>query len=207
MIISCGSCAKRYNFDESRLKGRSSGTLRCPNCKAPIAISVPMFEEGPAAAPAPADASAAVAAPAVPGNTQSPGDMTTRLEADANLLPTSQKVPGGGLAMPQGLKISLAVLQGKDSGKIFPVEKPAVILGRGDADVLLDDAEVSRHHACLEVHGPRLVLKDLGSTNGTFVNDVKITQCEMENREEFRVGATRLMVILTDLKPETGDMS
>jgi hypothetical protein len=199
MIVSCGSCDKRYNFDESRLKGRTSGTLRCPNCKASIPIAIPERNEGPAVVNTPS--SAAV----VPGTPQAPGDMTTRLEADANLLPTSQKVPGGGLAMPAGLKISLAVLQGKDSGRIFPVEKLAVILGRGEADVLLDDAEVSRHHACIEVHGPRIVLKDLGSTNGTFVNDVKITQCEMENRGEFRVGGTRLMVILTDRDPESGE--
>jgi pSer/pThr/pTyr-binding forkhead associated (FHA) protein len=48
------------------------------------------------------------------------------------------------------------------------------------------------------VHGARVVLKDLGSTNGIFVNDVKVSQSEIENRAEFRLGGTRLMLIMTD---------
>ena len=90
----------------------------------------------------------------------------------------------------------------KDSGRIFLVEKPRVILGRGDADVVLNDTEVSRQHAAIEVHSGRVVLKDLGSTNGTFVNDVKVSQTEIDNRAEFRVGGTRLMLIMTDTSTE-----
>ena len=68
--------------------------------------------------------------------------------------------------------------------------------------VVLSDSEVSRQHASIEVHGSKVVLKDLGSTNGTFVNDQKVTQCEIENRAEFRVGGTVLMLIMTDTGPE-----
>ena len=78
------------------------------------------------------------------------------------------------------------------------MEKPRFIIGRGEADVVLNDTEVSRQHAAIEVHAGRVVLKDLGSTNGTFVNDVKVSQSEIDNRAEFRVGGTRLMLIMTD---------
>ena len=77
-------------------------------------------------------------------------------------------------------------------------------MGRADADIILDDGEVSRHHACLEIHGAKVVLRDLGSTNGTFINDTKITQTELENRAEFRLGGTRLMLILTDTESDMG---
>ena len=127
-----------------------------------------------------------------------PGDETTRLDQDANLLSKSTKVPQGDLSLPAERRLSLAVLQGKDSGRIFLVDKPRVILGRGEADIVLNDTEISRQHAAIEVHGSRVVLKDLGSTNGIFVNDVKVSQSEIENRTEFRLGGTRLMLIMTD---------
>lgn len=174
MIVDCGGCSKRYRFDPAKLQGRESATLKCPNCKGTITVTAPTH----------------------------PGDRTTRLAADADLLPTSAKVRGGDLVMPSARRISLAVLDGKDKGRIFNVDRPRVTIGRSDADITVEDTEVSRQHAVLEMHGPRCVLKDLGSTNGTFVNDQKITQCEIENHGEFRVGGTRLMLMLIDIEKD-----
>ncbi len=111
-------------------------------------------------------------------------------------------MPGGDLSLPLSRRFSLAVLQGKDSGRIFPIDRPLVVLGRSDADIVLNDPEISRQHAAIEVHGAKVVLKDLGSTNGTFINDVKIAQTEIDNRAEFRVGGTVLMLIMTDAEPD-----
>lgn len=173
MIVSCGGCGKRYKFDEAKLAGRASVTLRCPGCQASISVQAPDI-----------------------------GDRTTRLDADADLLAQSSPVRGGDLAMPLRRRLSVAVLEGKDSGRIFPIDRPRVVIGRGEADIVLDDSEVSRQHACIEVHGLRVVLKDLGSTNGTFVNEVKTAQTEMDNRAEFRVGGTRLMLIVTETETD-----
>ncbi len=51
-------------------------------------------------------------------------------------------------------------------------------LGRdsGTAAVVLDDSDVSRRHARLEIVDNDLVLTDLSSTNGTYVNDVQVTR-------------------------------
>ncbi|MFQ5876853.1 MAG: FHA domain-containing protein [Acidobacteriota bacterium] len=179
MIVACGGCGKRYRFDEAKLGGRTSAVLRCPNCKGSIAVT------GPARV----------------------GDQTTRLDADAAQLPASAKVPKGSLAMPPSRRISIAVLAGKESGRIFIMDRPQVTIGRSDADIVLDDPEVSRQHVALEVHGPRIVLRDLGSTNGTFVDDVKISQMEIQNRAEFRIGSTRLMLILIDTESDLEPVS
>ncbi len=174
MIVTCGGCSKRYRFDVAKLQGRASANLRCPGCGATITITKP----------------------------GDPGDRTTRIDADANQIPTSSRVPAGDLTLPPSRRVSLAVLQGKDSGRIFPVDKPLVVLGRADSDVVLNDPEISRQHAAIEVHGGKVVLKDLGSTNGTFINDVKIAQTEIENRAEFRIGGTVLMLIMTATEPD-----
>jgi predicted Zn finger-like uncharacterized protein len=170
VIVTCTSCSRRYNLDDSRLGGRTSATVRCPNCKTSIQVTL-----GPA-----------------------PGDQTTRLDADASLLPAHANVPQGGLAMPSGVRVSLAILQGKAAGTIFKVERPSTVIGRVESDLNLDDPEVSRQHARLEIQGARVVLRDLGSTNGTFVNEVKVAEAELQDRSEFRVGGTHLMLILRD---------
>lgn len=124
-----------------------------------------------------------------------------RLPADASLLPAPEHVVAGEPSLAPGTRVSLAVLEGKEAGRMIRVERASVIIGRHGADVLLDDPEVSRHHAQLDIHGTRGVVRDLGSTNGTFVNDRKVSEAEIENRGEFRVGGTRLMLILTEEDP------
>jgi len=169
MIVTCAACAKKYKFDEGKLAGRPSVSLTCPNCQTPITISAP-----------------------------EPGDQTSRLDVDALQISRAEKVPVGSLVMPTKRRLSLAVLEGQDSGRIFTIDRPRTVVGRGEADIVINDSEISRQHAAIEVHGARVVVKDLGSTNGVFVNDVKVSQAELENRAEFRLGGTRLMLIIAD---------
>jgi len=72
-----------------------------------------------------------------------------------------------------------------------------MVIGRAGSDVLLNDPECSRQHAAIEVSDDKVFLVDLGSTNGTYVADKRITQLELENRSEFDVGSTTLMLIRT----------
>jgi len=175
MIVTCSGCSKRYNFDEAKLQGRKSGTLRCPACNTTIEVQ----------------------APAV-------GDQTTRLDADANLVAARPQGHRGSPRLPSDQRIALAVLEGKDAGQIFQIDHPKMILGRTGADIALDDGEISRQHACLEVHGERIILRDMDSTNGTFVDENKISEMEIENQSEFRLGGTRLMLILTASSSDPG---
>ncbi|HZM69236.1 MAG TPA: FHA domain-containing protein [Candidatus Cryosericum sp.] len=170
MIVTCTSCGRRYNLDPAKLGGRVEATVRCPNCKTSLQVKL-----GPP-----------------------PGDETARLDADASLLPAHPQVPQGGLLMPAGMRVSLAVLQGKAAGTIYKVERASTVIGRVESDVNVDDPEVSRQHARLEIQGSRVVLRDLGSTNGTFVNEVKVAEVELQDRSEFRIGGTHFMLILMD---------
>jgi serine/threonine protein kinase len=107
---------------------------------------------------------------------------------------------GIALRLPPGKRLSLAVLDGPQRGKTIPMEKPRLVLGRtgGGADVELNDGEASRTHAVIECHGQRILLRDLGSTNGTFVGESRIIDSALQDRTEFRIGRTRLMLIVAD---------
>jgi sulfite reductase (NADPH) flavoprotein alpha-component len=63
-------------------------------------------------------------------------------------------------------------------------------LGRdsGTAAVVLDDRDVSRRHARIEIVDNELVLTDLGSTNGTYVNDARVTRRVLVPGDRMRIG-------------------
>jgi hypothetical protein len=68
-------------------------------------------------------------------------------------------------------KLRVATAAGLKSGAAYDLSQGAV-LGRGDqADIVLEDSFASSQHARLAPHGDVIVLEDLGSTNGTYLND------------------------------------
>jgi pSer/pThr/pTyr-binding forkhead associated (FHA) protein len=99
--------------------------------------------------------------------------------------------------VPEGWEIVLDMTAGPGSKRSFRVTRSRVLIGRGSVDVALPDPRVSRRHASLEVYGAALLLiKDLGSTNGTFVNGRRVTACELADGDEIRVGDTTLIATI-----------
>lgn len=102
----------------------------------------------------------------------------------------------GRIPLPEGWEISLDVIDGPDTGKSFQIKQSRVLIGRS-VDVTLDDPRVSRRHASLEVYGAACVLlKDLDSTNGTFVNSRRVRTVELQDGDEIQVGGTTLSLTL-----------
>lgn len=225
MIIECSSCAARYQYEVGRFEGKLSKKIRCAKCQQVFEIRNPDLAEPAAAvaaaapAPTPAAPAPTPAAPEpAPTVTGAPaadatpprevradaGDMTMsrgRQPAPAPVAEADAPPPGrtsGELQIPKDRRFSVAITEGTDAGKVFRIENPRVTIGRTGAEVPLDDSEVSREHAAIEVRNSVVLLKDLGSTNGTFVNGKRITEdYELQNQDEFVVGVTTLMLIVT----------
>jgi signal transduction histidine kinase len=89
----------------------------------------------------------------------------------------------------------LIVIRGADEGKQFELTAPQVLIGRDAANqIRLNDTEVSRRHACLEKTPEGYRLRDVGSANGTFVNQQKITQeILLQAGDHIQVGQTHLV--------------
>jgi hypothetical protein len=69
------------------------------------------------------------------------------------------------------------------------LQKLPAVLGRlGRSDIRIEDASVSREHARLFESGGRLFIADLNSSNGTFVNDRRVTRSEVETGDRIRLG-------------------
>lgn len=83
-------------------------------------------------------------------------------------------------------------------GDHYPLLAAITVLGRDNsADVILDDPGISRQHTEIRVtsDGPHLVanIRDLGSTNGTFVNSERITSQRLADGDRINVGRTALI--------------
>jgi hypothetical protein len=83
-------------------------------------------------------------------------------------------------------------------GDHYPLLAAITILGRDNsADVILDDPGISRQHTEIRVtnDGPHLItnIRDLGSTNGTFVNGERITSRRLTDGDRVNVGRTKLI--------------
>jgi len=92
------------------------------------------------------------------------------------------------LALPQDKWISLKVLEGNEAGTVFPVAKPRITIGRSNADITINDRVVSRLHCALEISEDSVLLRDLGSTNGTIVGNQLVETATLTSGSTFRVG-------------------
>ncbi|HUU14227.1 MAG TPA: FHA domain-containing protein [Terriglobia bacterium] len=104
---------------------------------------------------------------------------------------------GRRLHLPENAEISLRALEGRESGTVYAVPKPRMTIGRANADIIDHDPMMSRIHCALEVSDEGIRLLDLGSTNGTFVNDQQIESAALSNGSTFRAGEHLFQVVIS----------
>ena len=81
-----------------------------------------------------------------------------------------------------------------------PVNQTEFLIGRGpDCDLRLRNNSVSRHHCILRVAADEATLIDLGSSNGTYLNNERVrSQAPLHTGDELRVGTCRFLLDLGD---------
>jgi transcriptional regulator with PAS, ATPase and Fis domain len=107
-------------------------------------------------------------------------------------------------------RAQLSVLSGPEKGMSWLMEMDVIRIGSADTeDIVLTDPTVSRHHA--EIHRGRdgVILRDLSSTNGTFVGSVRAKEIYLGPDTRFRVGRTELLFTpadeVIDVEPSQND--
>jgi adenylate cyclase len=82
----------------------------------------------------------------------------------------------------------------------FPV-RDRLSLGRNPQrnNICISDREVSKEHAVVERRGSEVVVRDLGSSNGTFVNENKISEVRLKDGDVVRVGTTQIVYMAAEV--------
>jgi hypothetical protein len=119
------------------------------------------------------------------------------VEAGEVRQPVSDLPRMGGVQFPGRPRLVVAGSQpgtGMETGSTYELQTPVTLLGRGtDCDLRMVDPGVSRHHAELRVEEGQVVLVDLGSTNGTFVNGQPMRRVVLTDGTNVTLGRTTLV--------------
>jgi pSer/pThr/pTyr-binding forkhead associated (FHA) protein len=100
------------------------------------------------------------------------------------------------------MEVRLLVANGRKAGQIVPVSGPKFFVGRAEDCHLRPRSDtVSRHHCALLIEGALVLVRDLGSKNGTFVNDERVRpEAEVKNGDRLRIGQLEFEVqMVTDI--------
>jgi len=125
-----------------------------------------------------------VQAPADDGDEPQQGELGHTMVYSPDRAARPLGAPGTATAGP-------ALLVGAGKRRVLSGER--LVLGRSrDCDVVLDDPNVSRHHAELRREGDGWVVADLGSTNGIKVNGRRVGQVALSDRDQITLGRSTL---------------
>lgn len=192
------------------LLGPPGVTIAAESTRSPGVFTVRATHIDPARAPGDAGSSASGRSAGASATSRPRSELGARRapEPSAGALPGRGGAPldaqeGGTRAMrplemplgPTGFE-SLA-LSGTLGGRsmTWPLSGARVRIGRGlDNDVVLDDASVSRHHAEITRENGRAEVRDLGSTNGTWVNAGRVDVAPLQPGDQVAFGAVHLEV-------------
>ena len=129
------------------------------------------------------------------------GPMTARISASEDMVTDRRPSELEGRSREGFL---LRALDGADSGATFVLAdaQPRVLLGKSSACVVrLTDPQVSRRHAAFTWEGEQLHVSDLASSNGTYVNGLRIDDAWLAGGEIIQVGQTHLRVEQAEAEP------
>ncbi|MCO6509414.1 MAG: protein kinase [Aridibacter famidurans] len=108
------------------------------------------------------------------------------------------------------MNVTLRVIAGPHTGRVFSFsEHETFLIGRSDAAhfCLPEDRFFSRHHCLLEIAPPQIFIRDLGSTNGTYVNGQRIDAVHLKSGDRIQGGETILEVEVSAEAPPTEQYS
>ena len=88
----------------------------------------------------------------------------------------------------------LKILSGDLKGHRFEIDRDEVVIGRApDNVVLLDDPSVSGKHCMVVRDGRKYSIRDLGSTNGTRLNDARISEYRLSPKDVIMAGSVEIL--------------
>ena len=93
----------------------------------------------------------------------------------------------------------LVVIDGADTHGVHRVGQAETVIGREDADVAIEDDEISKRHCLIRADGPVCTLTDLGSLNGTMLNGRPMREGvaqRLRHLDEIQIGTTRLFLLV-----------
>ena len=95
--------------------------------------------------------------------------------------------------MPRDEKAFILFISGPLMGKMYLLERDSTVIGRSDdVDISIPDSRISRHHLRIIQEGGEVVIEDMGSTNGTFVNGKRAKRLALQSNDKVHLSSDTL---------------
>ena len=119
-----------------------------------------------------------------------------QLDEQLALLSPEDRAVVSEIQSSKGEKAMVLIARGANKGSRFLITAEGATIGRAaSSSLFLDDVTVSRVHATISKHGNTFVLKDEGSLNGTYINNLSIMEHTLVSGDEFQVGKFHLLFV------------
>ena len=93
-------------------------------------------------------------------------------------------------------KAMVVVHRGANKGSRYLISEERTSIGRSpESEIFLDDVTVSRSHAVIERNGSSFALNDLGSLNGTYINNQSLKTSSLTSGDEIQIGKFHLIFV------------
>jgi hypothetical protein len=104
-------------------------------------------------------------------------------------------------------QFALRFISGKYQGGEFPLRmEREIVIGRSsDLDMVLVEDMVSRKHAKISTAGQQIVIQDLGSTNGTFVNGEKVKKIRLKEGDRILIGTSIIKLVAVNAEAQPSE--
>ena len=119
-----------------------------------------------------------------------------RILEGGNGFDTTEEIPRGKFAdiVPASQRAYLEITGSEEKDGIFELGDRAVVIGRSaECDIQLGVQNVSRKHARVLFQNEEYLIEDLESTNGVFVNGIKVVKCVLRNDDQIEIGGVKLV--------------
>jgi two-component system, cell cycle response regulator len=94
-------------------------------------------------------------------------------------------------ARPHRQDAALVIIYGDELGKLYNLSSSSAVIGRSSqCEIQVDQTSISRNHSKIMSTGKTVLIRDLGSTNGTYVNDQPIEEFALRDGDLIKVGRT-----------------
>ncbi len=131
-----------------------------------------------------------------------PVKMLIKADSDNREAPPPSTNDGVGPGIKNlAARAMLRAVSGQYFGKVIGL-KVRTTIGRGsECDLVLDEPEMSRQHACIESTGSGIFLRDLGSVNGTYVNGIAVRDAVLKPGDQIAFDQNRFLLETVGVSP------
>src|SRR4029077_13248878 len=186
MQVHCPNCTSKLFVDDAQFTRQRLEPIRCWMCASTVVVRKSSSNDPGAST--------------VVTISSDPDIRALASRLDDALAPETQS-----LTLPRDHTIKICVMNGSSRGMECELSRPLMTIGRlgGGADIEIDDPEVSRLHCAVEVKRDAILLRDLSSTNGTYLGESRVFAGGLEPLSQFRIGTTLLQVCIVPVREKS----